>query len=219
MNESASSASAGIRRFDEIARTWDDTPRHTALARAVAGAILHAIPLAGTEHALEFGCGTGLVTGLIAPNVADVLAVDNSSGMLATLMKKLDALHLQNVSTRSADISHEMPRGPFDLVYSSMTLHHIGDVADTITRLYGSIAPGGWVALADLAPEDGSFHGPNVPGVMHHGFQPADLLDWLARAGFRNAQVPVIHHLRKQGADGVERSYDIQLALAQKPKA
>lgn len=206
-----------IRRFDEVAKTWD-SPRHVALARAVAGAILDAIPLTGQERALELGCGTGLVTGFLAGSLGSVLAVDSSAGMLEALQQKLHRVHLKQVRTRRVDLDREIPVGPFDLIYSSMTLHHIDDVAGLLGRLFPSVAPGGWLALADLAPEDGSFHGSDVPGVMHHGFQAKDLIAWLTQAGYAQAAVSTVFQIQKATAEHAERPYDVQLAVARRPR-
>ncbi len=81
-----------------------------------------------------------------------------------------------------------------------MTLHHIEDVEGLFVRIYDQLAPGGRVAFADLAPEDGTFHAEDVPGVMHHGFEAAELLRWLEAAGFVDLQVRTATSLRRPGS-------------------
>ena len=123
-------------------------------------------------------------------------------------------------STHSAS-SHaqDIPTGPFDLIYSSMTLHHIDDVATLFRRVYERLAPTGRVAFADLALEDGTFHADGVPGVMHHGFEAATLLDWLTVAGFVDVQARTAHVVKKTRADGSMREYPVLLITAQRPVA
>ena len=134
---------ANIDRFNAIADSWDDNPTRLELARAAAGGILENLPLTGREQAMEFGCGTGLVTALVAPNVASVLAVDSSAGMLEVLQRKTDELGLHNVQTCEEDLSRRIPTGPFDLIFSSMTLDHIDHVAAFFPRpAAGSL---GWI--------------------------------------------------------------------------
>lgn len=216
VTEPNATSRAGVAHFDTVAATWEEDPTRTGIARAVAGAILEAVPLAGTERALEFGCGTGLVTGLLAPSVGHLLAMDNSPGMLDVLRRKLRELGIGNVEPLEADIAQPMPAGPFDLVLSSMTLHHIEDVAGLFARVRDALAPGGRVAFADLAKEDGSFHGAEVPGVMHHGFEPAQLTGWLEAAGFADVGVRIAHRIRRTRADGSTREYPVLLVTARR---
>jgi len=216
MTKPLTAGRAHVAHFDAAAATWEDDPSRTALARAVASAILESVPLAGTERAMEFGCGTGLVTGLLAPSVGHVLATDNSAGMLDVLRRKLRELGIGNVEPLEADLAQRMPTGPFDFVFSSMTLHHIEDVAGLIARVHDGLAPGGRIAFADLAKEDGSFHAADVPGVMHHGFEVAELTSWLEAAGFTDVRVRIAHRIRKTRADGSTREYPVLLVTAQR---
>ena len=216
MTERHATTRAHVAHFDAAAATWEDDPGRTALARAVASAILEAVPLSGTERAMEFGCGTGLVTGMLAPALGYVLATDNSAGMLDVLRRKLRELGIGNVEPLEADLAQRMPAGPFDFVFSSMTLHHIEDVAGLIARVHDVLAPGGRIAFADLAKEDGSFHAPDVPGVMHHGFEAADLTRWLEAAGFADVRVRVAHRIRRTRADGSTREYPVLLVTARR---
>ena len=48
--------------FDERAKDWDSDPKKVERARAVAEAIRKAIPLTANMSALEYGCGTGLLS-------------------------------------------------------------------------------------------------------------------------------------------------------------
>ncbi|MCO5105750.1 MAG: methyltransferase domain-containing protein [Burkholderiaceae bacterium] len=217
MTEPHATNRAHVAHFDAVADTWEEDPRRTAIARAVASAILDAVPLAGTERAMEFGCGTGLVTALVAPSVGRVLALDSSAGMLDVLRRKLRELGIENVEPMEADLAQRMPAGPFDLVFSSMTLHHIEDVAGLIARVHDVLAPGGRIAFADLDREDGSFHGADVPGVMHHGFEAAQLTRWIEAAGFADVQVRIAHRIRKSREDGSTREYPVLLVTARRP--
>jgi SAM-dependent methyltransferase len=202
-------------RFDAIAAGWDDSPTRRALAADVAAAITATVPLQAHWHALEYGCGTGLVGAALAPRVARLLACDVSPGMLAVLAEKARAAGLEHLQTRVLDLTREPPPAErFDLVFSSMTLHHIPDVAALLRVLHGMLKPDGWLALADLDAEDGSFHRPDVPGVMHHGFERAALQAELRGAGYRAVQVRTAHTVSKTAADGREHRYPVFLVTA-----
>lgn len=207
---------ANIDRFNEIAANWDDKPGRVNMAQSVARTIAAHIPEAGGGNALEFGCGTGLVTAMLAPQCARVVAMDSSEGMLQVLKGKIDELSLTNVETLEGDLSKTLPEGPFDLIFSSMTLHHIEDVQGLASRLNGILKPGGQIALADLEAEDGSFHG-DMPGIAHHGFKRDVLTGWLEAAGFENIRFEHAYTMNKAGDDGVERQFPIFLVTARKP--
>ena len=73
--------------FDERAQTWDEQPRRVQLARDIFAALERQVPLQRDWAALDYGCGTGLLTLALAPRVRRILAVDSSQGMLAVLAK------------------------------------------------------------------------------------------------------------------------------------
>lgn len=203
-------------RFDRIAASWDDSPTRRALAAAVANAIADAAPVAPHWRALEYGCGTGLVGARLAPRLGHLLATDLSPGMLRVLAEKARTAGLANLETRVLDLTREPPPAArFELIFSSMTLHHIPDVPALLRVFHGMLQPDGWLALADLDAEDGSFHAPDVPGVAHHGFDRSELARWLMDAGFRDVAVRSAHTVEKI-RDGHTARYPVFLISARR---
>src|SRR5512142_3492495 len=85
------------------AKQWAAKPGLVKLAGEVADAIIReAAPAAGMD-ALDFGCGTGLVTLRLAPLVRSITGVDSSPGMLAVLESKVKSQGLANVRTQLVD--------------------------------------------------------------------------------------------------------------------
>lgn len=207
---------ASIAHFDAIAARWEESPTRMAIARAVADVILTLLPPSGVGHAMEFGAGTGLVTALLAPAARQLTAVEQSPGMITAMRRKLDEHGIGNVQAVEGDVEQQLPAGPFDLVFSSMTLHHIADVPALFERVHEVLAPGGRIAMADLLSEDGSFHGPEVPGVMHHGFGVDELAGWLRTSGFIDIAVREVHRIRRVREDGTQREYPVLLATGRK---
>ena len=149
-------------------------------------------------QALEYGCGTGLVSVLLADRLGRIVAVDVADQMLAVLERKRLAAGLDHIETRRLDLTVDpLPAERFDLVFSSMTLHHIDDVSRLLGRLHDLLAPGGWLALVDLDREDGGFHGPDVPGVFHLGFERAQLMDTLTGLGLAAVSARTAHTVEK----------------------
>lgn len=201
-------------RFDARAADWDANPARVELARAVVEAIRAAVPLRPEMRAMDFGAGTGLVSLGLLPEVAEVTAVDASGEMLRVLGEKARALGAANLLTLHCDIAEALlPPTRFDLIVSSMTLHHLPDVPFVLSRLRSALAPGGWIALADLDAEDGSFHA-DTRGVYHSGFERATVCRWLEESGFAHAASREAHRMVRLGADGALRTYPVFLATA-----
>ncbi|MDR3683264.1 MAG: class I SAM-dependent methyltransferase [Geothrix sp.] len=197
-------------RFDRAAPTWDHEDRRVALAQAVAEAISARVPLSRGLSTLDFGCGTGLVTLALAPKVGAITGADTSPGMLKTLAEKAQALGIP-VRLRPLDPAGTGDLGgPYQLIVSSMTLHHIPDVPALFHRFAGQLQPGGHIALADLDQEDGSFH-EDLTGVHHHGFSRDQIQAWLEAAGFLQIHLETAQVSRKNGKD-----YPVFLATARK---
>jgi tRNA (cmo5U34)-methyltransferase len=203
-------------RFDEAAAQWDSNPGRVAVARAVGEAIYRTIPLQPGWRVLDYGAGTGLLTLNLQPRVASLVALDSSTGMLEQLTQKLATAAISNVQTRHWDLEAKpFPEHGFDLVVSSMTLHHLRSVPLVLSRLADILKPGGWLAVADLDSEDGSFHG-QASDVFHHGFERAQLAQWLANARLETVSVSDAHSMSKPDSTGQVRTYGIFLALGQK---
>jgi 2-polyprenyl-3-methyl-5-hydroxy-6-metoxy-1,4-benzoquinol methylase len=176
------------RDFDREAAAWDEDPGRVKLASDIADAIVRAVKPTQEMDALDFGCGTGLVTLRLQPLVRTILGVDSSRGMLAVLEGKTTAQGLSNVRAQFADFENGEPLGGrFHLVVSSMALHHVPDTAGLLKRLHTCMRPGGMLAVADLDQEDGSFHSDNA-GVVHFGFDRGHLKGLLDETGFYDVQ-------------------------------
>ncbi len=207
-------------RFDKAAGTWDENPRRSALAMDVFSSIQRAIPFQKEWTIMEAGCGTGLLTIPAARLVTSVFAVDSSQGMLDILNRKAEAEHLQNITTCASDLvslkAERCPGTPFNCLFSSMTLHHIADAAAAIRIMTGLLAPGGFLAIADLDEEDGYFHD-NEEEEVHPGFSRTTLSSMLNDAGCENIRFSTAAEITKINRAGREKTYTIFLAVAQSP--
>ncbi|MBS0012500.1 MAG: class I SAM-dependent methyltransferase [Desulfobacterales bacterium] len=199
------------RSFEQAAARWDEKPRRVKLAGDVAEAMKKQVPLNRDMDMLDFGCGTGLLTLALQPFVGSVTGVDSSPAMLDVLEKKIREAGIKNIETRKADIDEgDRLSGRFDLVISSMTLHHIPDIDALIQQFCGVLKPGGYVALADLDEEGGRFHDDNH-GVFHFGFNRQDLCSRLADAGFTGIHAQTAAHLVKTESDSENQTFPVFL--------
>lgn len=194
--------------FDTAARDWDQRPMSQQLA-AVPERLLAQLPLQASDHVLDFGAGTGLLSTPIAPKVAQVTALDMSAAMLQVLNEK----GLANITTLQQDIFAGLP-GRYHAVVSCMALHHVADTAALLRAFAAALHPGGRIALVDLYQEDGSFHGDNeAKGVQHFGFAPEALQALAEQAGLMDIAFSDI--LRLQHRNG--RAYPLFLMTGRKP--
>src|SRR5512138_2296463 len=105
--------------FDERARDWDDDPKRTARANAVAEAIRKTIKLSTSMTALEYGCGTGLLSFALQPDLGRITLADTSQGMLEVLQEKIARAGVTNMSPRRLDLTVDpLPDERYDLTYS-----------------------------------------------------------------------------------------------------
>ena len=206
-------------KFNREASQWDDNPRRSALALAVAQAIIASTRPTKTMRALEFGCGTGLVTLEIAPLVGSVSAIDTSREMLAVLQEKIRNSRLTNIETKCIDLLSPLQNAAqeesFDLIYSSMTLHHIADTAEFLNHLSNLLAPGGIIAIADLDKEDGLFHDDPLEKV-HYGFDREELDALFHAAGLQAVTFETAYLFEKENRAGKKTAYPVFLVTAKK---
>lgn len=204
------------RDFDKEAAQWDANPGRVKLSHDVADAIIREVGPSGNMDALDFGCGTGLVTLRLQPYVRTITGADSSRGMLDVLQEKVRAQGFTNVRVRFVDFEKGgRVDGTYDLVVSSMVLHHVADTAALFRQWRGLLRPGGRVCFADLDTEDGSFHGDNT-GVFHLGFDREHLKNLLRETGFNDAwDITATRIVRETEGKG-PREFSVFLIMARK---
>jgi 2-polyprenyl-3-methyl-5-hydroxy-6-metoxy-1,4-benzoquinol methylase len=202
--------------FDTAAAQWDANPGRVKLAHEVAAAIIREIKLSDKMDTLDFGCGTGLLTLQLQPFIKSITGADSSSGMLNMLENKIAAQELANVHTRRVDFeSGAHVNGGYDLIVSSMVVHHVPDTADLFKEWFDLLHPGGQIAFADLDSEDGSFHGDNT-GVFHQGFDREKLRQLLQNTGFQDIRDTTATTMSKEVPGQGLREFPIFLISARK---
>ena len=167
-------------------------------------------------NVLDYGCGTGLVTLQLQPYVGSVTGADISRGMLEVLRRKIRESGLANVSAVLIDTDREIPvEGKFNLVVSSMTMHHIQDVETLFRKFHNLLLPGGRLCVADLDAEDGSFHS-NTTGVAHFGFDRREVRTMLGNAGFEDIREVTASVIVKDSDSEARREYPVFLMIRTK---
>jgi 2-polyprenyl-3-methyl-5-hydroxy-6-metoxy-1,4-benzoquinol methylase len=201
--------------FDKEAANWDETPGRVKLAHDIAQAMMDTGIIKNDMNVLDFGCGTGLLTLQLQPLVRSITGVDNSAGMLEVLQSKIETQKLTNVKTQLLNIEEgDRLEGVYDLIVSSMTLHHIKDIKGLFNHFKLVTNTNGYLCLADLDPDEGQFHQDNE-GVFHFGFDRGSLRQTLEEAGFDVVEIKTATEMMK-AVPGGTRSFSIFLITARK---
>ncbi len=197
-------------RFDTAAKDWDRNDFRTQLSNNIGRTLLEHVPLSTAMHLMDFGAGTGLLTEKVAPYVQSVAAVDLSPGMLNELSQK-PAL-AGTVTPYCRNILHEPFEEDFDGIISAMALHHVEDTREILGVFFEHVKPGGFIAIADLDAEDGSFHTHGNEGVFHFGFERDALASLCREIGFEDVSFYTAHEVIRDNG----RRYPIFLMSAKR---
>lgn len=196
--------------FDSMASEWDNDPAKVVRSQRLAELIVAAVSVPPGARLLEYGAGTGLVTQALSGHVGPVVLADSSPGMRAVMQQKIEAGALTDATIWDLDLERDdAPEERFDLVVSSLVLHHVKDLPRVLTGFATLLRPGGHLAIADLDREDGTFHTHDFDG--HHGFDRETLAASLREAGLTDVTVSDCSSIEREGA-----TYPVFLAVATK---
>ena len=195
--------------FDSRAKEWDKKSRRVQNAKAIAEVIAKNVPLNKDMQIIDFGVGTGLLSYFLSNKVGKVLGIDNSNKMLEVFKSKKDNFKCQ-IEAKNIDIFNHNLTEKYDAIISSMTLHHIKDIKKLFEAFYELLKPDGYIALADLESEDGSFHSDNT-GVEHFGFDFNELSKIAKEAGFADIKVEYVNNIQKS-----HKTFNVYLLIAKK---
>jgi ubiquinone/menaquinone biosynthesis C-methylase UbiE len=104
------------------------------------------------EHNLgdvvEFGCGTGYFTKVIAKNAKDVIATDLSDEMLEVTRTQLK--EFKNITIQKADCENvSFPSGKFDTIFMANVIHFIKNPPKALRESYRILKDKGLLLLVD----------------------------------------------------------------------
>ena len=156
-----------VDHFKHKSKSWDMSSMRVKNAKSIADLIVKNINFNDTMEIMDLGAGTGLLSYFIAPHVTKIIAVDNSPSMLEEFKSKASEFDSET-EVIEADIAKEELNRSFDGIISSMTIHHVEETKALFSKLYGMLNANGFIAIADLDSEDGSFHSDNT-GVLANG--------------------------------------------------
>jgi tRNA (cmo5U34)-methyltransferase len=166
-----------------LAQATSSIPHYRELQRAVADATRSV----NASSVLDLGIGTGETAAAvmqIQPH-ARLTGVDMSAGMLAVAATRL--AQQAHVELLVGKLQDRLPEGEFDLVVSSLAVHHLS--RSQKRRLFGRIQeklqPGGCFVMADIVrPATRADAVTPTSRLYDRPESAADLERWLGEAGF-----------------------------------
>ncbi len=186
--------------FAGKSKNWDMSSRRVQGAKKIANGIIKNITLDKNMHIMDFGAGTGLLSYFLSNSVGKITAIDISPSML-TILKKKSHLFNCDINILKLDLIKEnSPTLFFDGVVSSMTFHHVKDILNLLKKIYNILPNDGFIAIADLYKENGTFHNDNN-GVFHFGFDIKELKKNIRKVGFSKIQFETINTISKPNGD------------------
>jgi ubiquinone/menaquinone biosynthesis C-methylase UbiE len=181
-----------------------------------------------TEHAhaepshrlLDVATGTGFTALHFAPQVAEVVGIDVSGGMLGQARERAKTAGIANATFRVAPAeSIPFPEMTFDLVTCRIAAHHFNSAPGFVVEAARVLKPGGRLVVADSTVPDNE---PEVDRWQNHvellrdpshvrNYTPAEWRGFVERAELRleemtttGGSIPVtfVDWLRKSGCHG-----------------
>lgn len=201
-------------KFDDRARDWDKNQRYIDRSKAVATAFLEMIPLLPGMKALEYGSGTALLSFALKDKFDEIVLMDNSQEMTAVTAEKIAEQNILNMKPLFFDLEHQDYEGKFDIIYNQMVMHHVNDVDLVLSKFHSLLNQGGYLVIADLYAEDGSFHSEGFTG--HNGFDLEILSGKLIALGFDNIKHQQCYSIQKTNEEGKVSEFPIFLLTATK---
>lgn len=129
----------------------------------------------------DLGCGTGQVSEMLAPFVAQVIAVDESPAMLSAARRRLKGF--DNVSMREGDLGAlPIDDESLDAALIFLVLHYAADPTEIFTEVCRVLKPEGRLLIVDMMPHERSEFR-SVMGHVWQGFGADELARWAAQAG------------------------------------
>lgn len=190
-------------RFNALAKQWDSKPTRVEGAMIFVDKVINKLNKEIDNRTiknfdlLDYGSGTGLVSFGFANKVNNIVGLDNSESMIKEYNRKANQIDLNNIQSRLHDINKEdLAPNSFDIVVTNMTMHHIKDIFMFVKKLKRSLKKDGFLFIADLAIEDGTFHSDNT-GVEHFGFEVQSIIDVFKTCGFENVECEIFHTVKK----------------------
>jgi SAM-dependent methyltransferase len=134
----------------------------------------------------DLGCGTGSTSEMLAPFVAQVVAVDGSPAMLAAARERLRPF--PNVSLREGELERlPLADRSLDAATLFLTLHHVPEPEAVLRDVRRVLRTGGRCAVVDMLPHGREEYRRDM-GHVWLGFSEEHIVRLLTETGFEEVR-------------------------------
>ena len=204
-----------MNEFDIKAAEWDNNPMHWERSEAIVKEIIKLIPLSNKMTALEYGAGTGIGSFLLKDYLKKITLMDNSSEMVKIINEKIRSSKVKNLRALNFNLETDVySEGRFDFIFTQMVLHHVNDIERIIYTFHTLLNPKGYLAIADLYEEDGSFHGDGFTG--HKGFNIDSLSGILRENRFSDIIHKTCFVINRKISESETKQYEVFIITAKR---
>lgn len=200
--------------FDDVSNEWDNKKR-IERAKVISNKIKTIISVAKNKSAMEFGCGTGLISFNLSHVFKNITLIDNSQGMISVVNEKIKKLNLKNINSYCYDLVENSLNEKYHIIYSSMALHHIVDIDEVIKKFNNMLISNGTLCIVDLNEDDGRFHKNEVGFNGHNGFSQKWMKNILEANGFSNIKSQTFYKSTRE-IDNEEVEYSLFIMTGDK---
>ncbi len=183
--------------FESRAKEWDNNSR-IERSKVVADKINEIIGNEEYNSVMEYGCATGLISFNLCDKFKKITLMDSEKEMINIVKQKVEKYRNENIFPVQIDLMNELyKQEKFDLIYTSLTLHHILDTEKIIKIFYNLLNKNGMLCIIDLDKEDGSFHINQKDFRGHNGFEHRYMENIFESVGFSNIESDTFYNGEK----------------------
>lgn len=180
--------------FKDRAKSWDNEAT-IKRSKIIAEKIIDIVGENKNSSVMEYGCATGLIGFNLCDKYKKITFMDSEEEMLNRVKEKNKSYKFLNVSTINIDLTKgEYEKEKFDIIYTSLTLHHIIDLEKIIKTFYNLLNKNGKLFIIDLDTDDGSFHMDTKDFNGYNGFEHQYIENILENVGFSNLKSETFFH-------------------------
>lgn len=178
---------------------------------------------------LDYACGPGTLTAILAGHATEFVGLDLSPNMVKAYNERFGSASDVNARATVGDLLSPNPlpdpsvSGPeyhdFDLAVVGFGFHHFADLPLATARLASRLKPGGVFMIADFVTHARIAHHAEHT-IAHHGFGEHDVRSIFEGAGlvdFGYLEIPGEVEMVFAGGDGKAHYRTIFLAKGKKP--
>jgi len=188
-------------RFDILAQEWDSKLERVETAINFVDHIKSTLPYNDISDfsAVDYGCGSGLVSFALASDLKEILGLDYSKAMVEKYNQKAANLNFSHLRAKQHNINQQsIDNAQYNLAVTNMTMHHIKDTFRFVSTLKSSLKSSGYLYISDLVTEDGSFHSMGNDDVEHFGFDKDTLYKIFKELNFHDINYDIVQTIEKE---------------------